>query len=347
MIEDHNLDITEQEYRDLAIPSYSLLSSISKQGIDVLGGAKTNMFQLKFGSLVDDICFEPSVVANKYYRGAPVTITSGNPKKIMDLILSKCDAGSEAELNYYDTEIVAAARKRGVYAKYDDTKVLNTILIDKNENYFRDKINSIGKVHVKDEMYEMAIEAATTLKTNDYTNIYFQDDDSELQTFYQFKTVQKVYGHRVKCMLDCLVVDHKNKVLYPVDLKTGESPADMFDEVFLLHKYYLQGGLYRQALVEIVKKDPDLKGYRVASFDFVYLSKMNVYKPLVFNMPLSLHKASWNGFTDRFGFEHKGLNELLKLYEDWTEGYSMYTKEQNSNRGRVIMNNLIKEEDEG
>ena len=347
MISDHNLDITEQEYRDLAIPSYSLLSSISKQGIDVLGGAKTNMFQLKFGSLVDDICFEPSVVSSKYYRGAPVTISSGNPKKIIDLILSKCNQSSAAGLAYYDKEIIAAAKKLGVYAKYDDAKILKTILVDKNENYFKDKIKSIGKIHVKDEMFQMAVQAADTLKTSDFTDIYFQDDDDELETFYQFKTVQVVNGYKVKVMLDCMVVDHKNKIIYPVDLKTGESPADMFDEVFLLHKYYLQGGLYRSAIKAIVKKDPDLEGYKVASFDFVYLSKMNVYKPLVFNMPLDLHKASWTGFTDRFGFEHKGLSELLKLQKDWTNGHSMYTKEQNANRGRVVMNNLIKKEDEG
>lgn len=347
MINDHNLEITEQEYRDLEIPSYSLLASIAKQGIDILGGAKTQMFQLKFGSLVDDICFEPSVVANKYYRGSPVTINSGNPKKIIDLILENCNQGSETELNYYDIEILAAARKLGVYDKYDDAKILKTILVDKNENYFEDKIKSINKVHVKDEMYEMAVAAADTLKTNDFTNIYFQDDDAELETFYQFKTVQTINGHQVKVMLDCMVVDHKNKVIYPVDLKTGESPADMFDEVFLLHKYYLQGGLYRSAIKAIVDKDPDLEGYVVASFDFVYLSKMNVYKPLVFNMPMLLHKAAWTGFTDRFGFVHKGLTELLGLYNDWKEGFSMYTKEQNSNRGRVIMNNLIKKEDEG
>ena len=176
MINDHNLEITEQEYRDLEIPSYSLLASIAKQGIDILGGAKTQMFQLKFGSLVDDICFEPSVVANKYYRGSPVTINSGNPKKIIDLVLENCNQGSETELNYYDIEIVAAARKLGVYDKYDDAKILKTILVDKNENYFEDKIKSINKIHVKDEMYEMAVAAADTLKTNDFTNIYFQDE---------------------------------------------------------------------------------------------------------------------------------------------------------------------------
>ena len=115
MISDHNLEISEQEYRDLDIPSYSLLASIAKQGIDILGGAKTQMFQLKFGSLVDDICFEPSVVANKYYRGSPVTINSGNPKKIIDLVLENCNQGSETELNYYDIEILAGFKNLKYY----------------------------------------------------------------------------------------------------------------------------------------------------------------------------------------------------------------------------------------
>lgn len=344
MISDCNIQISEQEYRDLDYPSYSLLSSISKQGLDVLSGVKTNFFQLKFGSLVDDMCFEPSKLSN-YYRGTPAVMTAGNPKKIIDIVLENCDKGSETELSYYDDEIVAAARKLGVYSKYDDAKILNTILISKNENYFSDKINSIGKMHIKDDMWQIAEEAANTLKTHDFTRVYFDKNDG-MELIYQYKFVVNLYGTNVKGMLDCLVIDHENKTIYPVDLKTGESPADMFDEVMLLHKYYLQASLYRLAMLEIVRQDADLAGYTVSNFEFVYLSKLNVYKPTIWVVPDDLYQAGLDGFTDRFGFKHKGIKELLRLYNDYIDNGNIYEKEVFNNEGRRFLSNLIKNEDE-
>ena len=64
-IQDHNLKLTEQQYRDLELPSYSMLSSIDKQGIDVVGGVKQK-FDLKYGSLVDMMCFEPHKVEDTF-----------------------------------------------------------------------------------------------------------------------------------------------------------------------------------------------------------------------------------------------------------------------------------------
>lgn len=368
MIEDHNLSIPEQDYRDMDIPSYSLLSSISKHGIDVLSGVKGNFFQLKFGSLVDDLCFEPSNLAN-YYEAKGVKTITGNPKIIIDSILDSIadvSVGQKApvkqglipmrspkkkvvsnSISDYRTEIISTARTLGVYKNYNDDKIFNTIIgKSDNINYFADKINSRGKVHIKPEMWQMAIDAATTLKTHDFTRIYF-DDTPGIQLIYQYKFVQKVNGYDVKGMLDCLVIDHDNKTIYPVDLKTGEESVENFDEVMLLHKYYLQASLYRSAIKAIVAKDPDLKGYSVSNFEFVYLSKMNIFKPLIWVVPQTLHKAGWDGFTDRFGFKHKGLTELLEAYKySKANALCNYAQTDYENDGRKFLSNLIKIEEE-
>jgi len=368
MIEDHNINIPEEDYRELDVPSYSLLSSISKHGIDVLQGVKGNFFQLKFGSLVDDICFQPSKLVN-YYQAKGVKSITGNPKVIIDSILKDIDSvpvGQAAvtnsgfiplrnakkkivsnDLGDYKNEIIQAARSNSVYKNYNDDKVFDTILGKKeNYDYFADKINSRGKVHIKPEMWNMAVEAANTLKTHDFTRIYF-DDTPGIQLIYQYKFVQKVNGYDVKGMLDCLVIDHDNKTIYPVDLKTGEDSAENFDEVMLLHKYYLQASLYRSAIKAIVAKDPDLEGYGVSNFEFVYLSKMNIFKPLIWVVPQTLHKAGWDGFIDRFGFKHKGLTELLDEY-NYSKNNALcpYAEVDYNNQGRKFLSGLIKNEEE-
>tara|TARA_R110002020_G_scaffold157720_4_gene340610 strand:- start:2487 stop:3566 length:1080 start_codon:yes stop_codon:yes gene_type:complete len=359
MIEDHNIQISEPEYRDLDYPSYSLLASISKQGVDVLTGVKGNFFQLKFGSLVDDMCFEPSKLAN-YYHAKAASPPTGNPRKIADAVLAgiNVEVGGVMEsggfiktrkkkvttdIKDYENECIAAVRSAvpKMYEKYDDKKIMG-VMIDKCSDYFSDQLKTRGKVHIKPEMWASALEAADTLKTHDFTRGYFVEEDG-IDLYYQYKFVQQICGVKVKGMLDCMVVDHNSQTIYPVDLKTGESPASMFDEVLLLHKYYLQASLYRAAIMEIVKKDPDLSGYTVANFEFVYLSKMNLQKPLIWVVPSELHYAGFTGFTDRFGFKHKGLKELLEMFTECKSGmYCQYTKETYNNEGRVMLKGLIR-----
>lgn len=336
MIEDRLLEISEGKYRELDMPSYSLLSSISTHGIDVLGGELNIGFSLKFGSLVDDICFTPSVINDKYYRGSASTINSGNPKKIIDAVLANCNESSAAGLAYYEKEIIAAAKKLGVYAKYDDAKILSTILVEKNENYFKDKISSIGKIHIKNDMWEQAVYAANTLKTHPFTEMYFQDWEN-IQTIYQYKFVVGINGVMVKGMLDALLVNHEEKVVLPVDLKTGEVSSNDFNRSFLDYKYYLQASLYRLALLSIVESDPDLEGYTVADFEFVYLSKINLNKPVIKVVNQDLYEKGLNGFTDSFGVKHKGVYELLEIYKDYGKNKRMYESKVYKNFGRSYL----------
>ena len=359
MIDDHNLKITEPEYRELDYPSYSLLASVSKQGVDVLNGVKGSFFQLKFGSLVDDMCFEPSKLVN-YYHGANNKPPTGHPKTIADAILDTIhgEVGSEQVVDSfiqtrtrkisdniadYKTEILAAAANAKAYTKYTPEKIMEVMTKDVVSDYFKDKLNSRGKMHIKPEMWANALEAASTLKSHDFTRMYFEAEEG-VELFYQYKFIQNINGTDVKGMFDCVVADHNNKVIYPVDLKTGEAPVTMFNEVILLHKYYLQASLYREGMLKIVANDPDLAGYQVAPFEFVYLSKMNLLKPLIWVAPESLHQAGLNGFTDRFGFKHKGIYELLDLYKTCKNGmFGGYTPEVHENEGRIMLDDLIQE----
>lgn len=358
MIQDHNLNISEPDYRDLKFPSYSLLASVSKQGVDVLQGQKSSFFELKFGSLVDDMCFEPSKLPN-YYHGSIEKPPTGNPKKIADMVMDgiTVNVGQDMtnsgfikaktikitdNIEHYVSQCVAAAAKLQVYKNYSEEKLM-AVMVDKAGEYFSEKMNSRGKIHIKPQMWQQCLDAANTLKTHDFTRIYFEAEDG-VELYYQYQFVQELRGLKVKGMLDCMVVDHNNKTIYPVDLKTGEAPANMFDEIMLLHKYYLQASLYRAAIMKIVQDDPDLDGYTVADFEFVYMSKMNVFKPMIWVSNEELFRAGWKGFTDRFGFRHKGLNELIDLYKQCKTGrYGGYRPEIFDNDGRIGLSDLISE----
>ena len=358
MIEDHNLKLTEQQYRDLEIPSYSMLASISKQGVDIVKGEKVS-FDFKFGSLVDCLCFEPHKVADIYYQGASPKPPTKNVKDICDIILDgitskpgqiqqsesalgrRRSAKVTTNLLDYKGQIIAAAAKLKVYKNYTEEKLMDSVVIPGQE-YFKDKLESRGKVLIKPEMWALANEAAKTLQTHKFTGKYFNHRTPGVQIIYQYKFDTKVNGRRVKGMLDCLIVNHNAKVIIPVDLKTGEEPAIHFPQLLLGYRYYIQGALYKEALESIVDSDFDLAGYVVKNFEFVFLSKQNIWKPLIYIMPDELHQAALDGFVDRYGNEHRGVWELLEDYYDCVDnGFCDYISPVEMNKGRILMDNLI------
>ena len=362
MIQDHNLKIPEQDYRDLDYPSYSMLASISKQGIDVVNGVKNKGFILKFGSLVDDMCFDTSVLSTKYYAGQAPKNPTKNVKDIVDIVLLAINApigsnnttsgllGSKRvqtvtdDLDNYDLAIVAAANKVGVYKNYTEDKLLNTVKTAGQE-YFKDRLSARGKILIKPEMWSHAYQTAETLITHPFSSKYFDHQQHGVEIIYQYKFVTTVNGVKTKGMLDIVMVDHNEKKIYPIDLKTGEPPVELFNEVILMHKYYIQGALYKEALMNIAANDPDLDGYTVEEFEFLYISKVNPFKPIVWIMPEELHSASMNGFEDRFGFKHRGVLDLLDSYYECKDGrYCEYEKEVYQNEGRVMLEGMIKYE---
>lgn len=353
-IQDHNLKLTEQQYRDLELPSYSMCASIDKQGLDVVGGVKQN-FNLKFGSLVDMMCFEPHLVDKTFYKGVTAKPPTTNVKNICDLILQGLDGkeGQIAEgitplgrrkkrkitskLNDYHKEILESAGKLKAYKSYSDEKTINTV-VSAGQEYFKDKIKCRGKILIKPEMWLHASHTAATLISHPYTAKYFTTGVPGIEIIYQYKFDTIVNGNRCKGMLDCLVVNHNLKLIIPVDLKTGESPCKDFPMLYTSHRYYVQGGLYREALKSIVDNDFDLMGYDVKEFEFVYISKLNPNKPMRFRVSEDMHNAALNGFTDRFGYEYRGVYDLLDdYYYSKQNDNAEYSLDESNNNGLIMM----------
>jgi len=352
MLSEHNLPIPEQDYRNLDYPSYSMLASIAKHGIDVMTGIKSMSFNLKFGSLVDDLCFEPTLVAGKYHQGKAAKPPTPNIKKIVDqLVIDIKPPGSKnpfvtpkppsTKISLFKPQILHACRKLKLYKSYTDEKVIESVK-KQGRVYFKDLIESKDKVFINKEMWDRAIVTAHTLKTHPFSKKYFQAE-AGIELFYQFKFVTKVNGRATKGMLDCVRVDHNRKIIYPVDLKTGELPVDQFDHIMLMHKYYIQAGLYREALIYMKNSDETISDYTVAPFEFLYISKENVYKPLVWVVPEELHQATLVGFTDVYGLKHTGIHELLDQYYDCKEAkHCLYTRKDTINKGRIMLDNIVR-----
>ena len=77
-----------------------------------------------------------------------------------------------------------------------------------------------------------------------------------------------------------IIVDHKNKVIIPCDLKTSSKKEWKFHKSFIEWNYWIQAQLYWYIIKQNLEKDEIYKNYELLNYRFIVVSR-NSKKPLV------------------------------------------------------------------
>lgn len=299
------LDITEKEYRALKYPSYSLLSSMQKVGRDAIYGERQDLSDLDgiiIGTLVD------AYLSDGVFPSNIVTITkkpSGNALKA----------------------IKGVAARVGELVDKDDvlSPSNNAILLDEmDKNSYRPKSPSSQRLHALRNYRDYANTLVSTedpLIVSVYQMNIANDLISQIQTRFpwvnvehedyypQVKLTGEVDGVEFKGMLDFIMVDKVNKLIYPYDIKTGSKEHYRFLETsYLQWNYYIQAGLYKELLMQNAPP-----GYKVMDFRFVYCSRKD-FLPIVYRVNEDRNREAWQGFTHN-GIVYPGIHELITEYK--------------------------------
>ena len=133
----------------------------------------------------------------------------------------------------------------------------------------------------------------------------------DVEFIYQAKFVFTaiIEGEEVtlKFMPDLIVVDHKNKTIQLVDLKTSSVPGYKFHENFLKFRYDIQGELYTEGMRTIIANDKYYSDYTILPYLFTDISRTDKV-PVTYEIDLS------EGFSFAKGdkvYQYKGWKELL------------------------------------
>ena len=138
-------------------------------------------------------------------------------------------------------------------------------------------------------------------------------------------------------IIDKMSIDHKNKIVYMEDIKTGSSRADEFTKSFIKYCYYFQEAVYVKAFDSICEQ-LGLVGYTLAPFKFIFIGRGEKV-PHIFEISDKWHNAAINGFTTKAGYRYKGLDENLDLiYYHWKNKLYDFSQEVYENNGSLILN---------
>lgn len=194
------------------------------------------------------------------------------------------------------------------------------------ELYFQDMIDSQGKIVSSIEEMEQVTRTCDVLVGHPNSRWVFNTEGTN-----QLKIKFGLWGQCYRVMLDRVVVDHKNRKIYPIDLKTAYNPLQ-FQWNYIKYRYYIQQGLYSKG-VKAWAKDV-YPGYSVQPFQFLVIDFLGLYAPNLWSFEFD-DGDEWMGFAHN-GRKYKGINRLMADLE-WHREFETWNnrREAYENKGKI------------
>lgn len=236
------------------------------------------------------------------------------------------------------------------------TKVLN-----EGTNYWNSLFEAQGKIILSKEDLDTVIRTSESFANHPHTSKWFHLKNDENFVVIPQLILQWTYeGVACKAMMDLVIIDLKNKVIHPIDLKTMEGSTSTFKFSAKKFKYLIQAAWYTLGITESIEQGTfgiplvDLKNFKIQPFKFIVESTSWQGCPLVYECSkedMDIGRYGYKGRSDVeilssdnprtvcnsyevAGFE-RGV-ELYKWYEE-QENYE-YQKEIQENNGHLTLN---------
>lgn len=201
--------------------------------------------------------------------------------------------GIDISLTAYKSEVYEAANELEYYMNRkkdnweDDTRI-NELLKQNGQEYWADLYMAGDKQVLSDDEANTVEVVSTSLLTHPHTAHLFNDDGGK-DIIYQFVIDFIIKNVHCKGMIDEIIIDHVNKRIMPVDIKTTAWNVLTFPQAIKKRRYDLQASFYLEGLKQNIKKlgeliKKDLTGYTVSKFAFVVESTKTTGTPMIFVM---------------------------------------------------------------
>ena len=277
-LKDISWDVPEIDYREDKSLSYSKISDFLRNGPKALiNNEKKDSPALRFGSLVDCLLTAEEEFDDRFYVVDMNKISDTIRRIVENIYHTYWDYDSIGEIGY---DILDIVDEEGYQPNYKpETKIKK--IIELGGDYFKTLRKSEGKMVISEEEYNQAKQCIQTLKTHRFTYKLFQLESYE-EIFYQLKFRTNIYGVNSRCMFDIIKVDHKNKTIEPIDLKTTGKSEEDFEKSFIDWNYWIQCQMYSEILTKVISEDEYFHDFTILDFKFCVINKFNL-SPLIWD----------------------------------------------------------------
>jgi hypothetical protein len=265
---------------------------------------------LLLGSLVDTAITGGEDEFNSLYTILDISVTDSGID-ICKALVNQCLPFETFE-EIPESIVSEVAKSVGFWQgdKWDNTRYKQVLKTGNIAEYYN-ALKHSDKTIVDTNTYQTALAMVRALRESPATSGYFADNDelSSIRRYYQLKFRATIENVGYRCMMDCVVVDYENKVIYPIDLKTSLGCTEWdFQENFKKWHYYIQARLYWRIIRANMDADDYFKDFSLEDYRFIIVNPKTL-TPLVWEFPLT--KSVGTLVTDT-GYEIKDPFEIGK-----------------------------------
>jgi hypothetical protein len=237
-------------------------------------------------------------------------------------------------------EAVKRVRAEDKYKGKTDDKIMEDFLAN-GKDYFDTRMEAIGKTVVDMSLVDKAKLVAQKIKNDPFSREYFTGGDEQEEHVSHFPIEFKYdLGDKFiscKAEIDLMIIDHRNKIIRPMDLKTTYD-NESFDYMYIKNAYYLQNAFYWLA-VRAWASENGMEGYGVRPMKFIVGdTSSNNRRPLVYETGPGDLASGLEGFKLK-GNKYRGIKELINDIA-WAEENDEWScsKEAFDKKGQMKLN---------
>lgn len=304
---------TEATYRALTLDSSSSLKEFSldrkkyhkkyvlSEKVEDSDNKATTM-----GRLVETLLMEPEEFDNRFYMSVCMSTPTGLMLDFVEALYKHTTAATDDMGNVtrsFEDISRDAYADSGFKIKYD--AVINKFVGSDAEVYYNEIriVRSKGLTVVGSNDINNAQKIVDELRTNPITAEIVNLVNSARWTVHDQFQIEgfSIDSHLFKSMLDKVIIDHQEKVIWIYDLKCVWAVEGFYEEYYLYRRAYIQAYIYYHAVKSLtIAHDSELRGYEVMPPRFMVCDSTNYYSPLIYTL-------SKMDILDAYeGFEHKG-----------------------------------------
>lgn len=340
-------DMSEREYRQLSLPSYSSIKDFIHSRLGyykkyiLLEKGKDDETKeqdkddMRFGNIVDCLKFTFENFENRYQLSTAkkptgqmldfveemqrLTIKNTNDSGVLCMAIERIMEDSYNQL-IKDSK---TGKLRDSFPKFQERFLTNK----EGYDYYLELKNRGNKIILSTEELEWAQSIVEYMNNHPFTRDLMNLQPSEKYDIQdQMKMIGKIGGLDIKGMLDRTIFNKVAKVITPLDLKVMSNNT-LFPYNYLKLSYYIQNAVYTSLLRQ------NYPGWTVKPLAFVTIDKYRQNDPIIIRTSEQQYQEAIKGFIID-GKKYKGLLEAVDELQ-WHNESGIWTtsKEIHINHG--------------
>lgn len=238
-------------------------------------------------------------------------------------------------IDRYANAILDACNDHNYQSRWIDNTRISKVV--EAWEYWEDLKSAEGKTVLSSEENDLISQIVMSIRTSPNTSKYFQTS-KDIEVLYQLAIYFPYQGVDCKALLDMVVINHKEKTIQPIDIKTMGDQSIYFPKSLRQRRYDIQAAFYTEALKS--KKVYDT--YEILPFKFIVESTVNPGNPLIFTCSDELLKIGREGRVDEyvrifnvFDHRHEKLPEI-KGFQQLIEDYKWYMENDFEKNRKIV-----------